>query len=53
MQCTTCTSAVVGSAAVETAMCADALKSIFLSLLLHVALMLSVEEHSAKFYLVH
>lgn len=51
MLCTACTSAVVGSAAVEISMYAEALKNIDSPLLPHVALILSMVQHSVKFYL--
>lgn len=51
MLCTACTSAVVGSAAVEISMHVEALKNIDSPLLAHAALILSVVQHSVKFYL--
>lgn len=51
MWCTACTSAGVGPAAVEIAMCAEALKNIDSTLLVYAALILPVLWYSVKFCL--
>lgn len=52
MLCTACTSAVVGSAAGEMSVYAEALKNMDLPLLVQAALIFSVVEPSVKFYLM-